>query len=60
MIPVINGIEEPVRNQTVSAGLYTAVTEGDVEELTESPNVLIREDLNQGIAAGQCFWRKGI
>jgi hypothetical protein len=55
MIPVINGIEEPVGNQIVSADSLTVVTGEDAGEHTGSQSVPTRVPLNEEIAHGQCF-----
>lgn len=60
MIPVINGIEEPVRNQTVSVDFPTAVIEEDVGALTESWSVQTKDLLNEDIAHSQHFRCKGV
>ena len=60
MIPVINGIEEPVRNRRVNVGLHTAATAGGVEGLTGKRSVQNMEGPNREIAQGQRFRRKGV
>ncbi|KAG2742007.1 DNA/RNA polymerase [Suillus brevipes Sb2] len=60
MIPVINGIEAPVRNRTVSVGSHTVATEEAVEERTVKPTVPTKAELNESIAHGQHFKRKGV
>ncbi|KIK42811.1 hypothetical protein CY34DRAFT_12163 [Suillus luteus UH-Slu-Lm8-n1] len=60
MIPAINGIEEPAKSPIASAALHTAVIEEDVGEPIESRSVQTREFLNESIARGQRFRRKGV
>jgi hypothetical protein len=60
MIPVINGIEAPVKSLTVSADSPIVVIEGGVGERIESRNARIKEGLNDDIARGQRFKRKGV
>jgi hypothetical protein len=57
MIPVINGIEEPVKIQTRSASTHTAVIGKDLEVITESRGVRSGEILNEDIACSQRFRR---
>ena len=60
MIPVINGIEEPVTSQRENAGIRIAATDGGAEVLTGNPSVRDKEALNESIARGQRFKRKGV
>ncbi|KAG2143459.1 uncharacterized protein EDB93DRAFT_1105298 [Suillus bovinus] len=50
MIPVINGLEEPVRSQMENADSPIAVTEEDVEELIKNPTAQTKVELNESIA----------
>ena len=61
MIPVINGIEEPVASQMRNAGpIHTAATDEDAGGLTGKPSVRDKGALNESIARGQRFKRKGV
>jgi len=60
MIPVINGIEEPATSQMRNAAIHTAAIGEGAEELTGNPNVRDRVALNESIARGQRFKRKGV
>ncbi|KAG1831830.1 hypothetical protein EV424DRAFT_1534087 [Suillus variegatus] len=60
MIPVINGIEEPVKSQMLNAGSPIAVIGEDVEVPIANQNVQTKVELNESIAHGQRFRRNGV
>jgi hypothetical protein len=60
MIPVINGIEEPAKNQMLNVGSPTVVIDRDVVGPIGSLTVQTKGELNDSIACGQHFRRKGV
>jgi hypothetical protein len=54
MIPVINGIKEPVKRQKVNAGLPTVATTEDFEDLTGKRSVRNKEGVRDQI--GRLHW----
>jgi hypothetical protein len=60
MTPVINGIEAPVKRQRESVGSPIVATGGAAKDLIGNQNALTKVELNENIARGQCFKRKGV
>ena len=60
MIPVINGIEAPVKSPKRNVGLHTVATVEDVRVRTRRWIVQNKEGPNKEIAEGQRFRRKGV